>query len=112
MYAVVRTYSGSGAKELLDLHQESLPGERDCARLKKLHRKRGSNTRKTEKSWGEFSAKDKVGCVATAKIGGNPSYTEVLTCLEMVRDLDKIRATSSDKAGGDGTTGPRRNRRR
>jgi hypothetical protein len=109
MYAVVRTYSGSGAKELLDLHQESLPGERDCARLKKLHRKRGSNTRKTEKSWGEFSAKDKVGCVATAKIGDLPSYADLLTCLEMNRDLDKLRA--SDKSEGGESVRSRRKRR-
>ena len=64
-----------------------------------------------KKSWGEFSAKDKVGCVATAKIGGLPSYADLLTCLEMNRDLDKIRATSSDKPEGDGATGSRRKRR-
>ena len=64
-----------------------------------------------KKSWGEFSAKDKVGCVATAKIGGSPSYTEVITCLEMNRDLQKLRATSSDKPEGDGATESRRKRR-
>ena len=62
-----------------------------------------------KKNWGEFSAKDKVECVATAKIGGSPSYTEVITCLEMNRDLQKLRATSSDKPEGDGPT--RRKRR-
>ena len=64
-----------------------------------------------KKSWGEFSAKDKVGCVATAKIGGSPSYIELITCLEINRDLDKLRATSSDKPEGDGATGSRRKRR-
>ena len=64
-----------------------------------------------KKSWGEFPAKDKVGCVATAKIGGLPSYTELITCLEINRDLDKLRATSSDKPEGDGATGSRRKRR-
>ena len=62
-----------------------------------------------KKNWGEFSAKDKAQCVATAKIGGIPSYTEVITCLEMNRDLQKLRATSSDKPQGDGAT--RRKRR-
>jgi hypothetical protein len=64
-----------------------------------------------KKRWGEFSAKDKVQCVATAKIGGSPSYTEVITCLEMNRDLQKLRATSSDKPEGDGATESRRKRR-
>jgi len=64
-----------------------------------------------KKNWGEFSAKDKAQCVATAKIGGSPSYTEVITCLEMNRDLQKLRATSSDKPEGDGATGSRRKKR-
>jgi hypothetical protein len=61
--------------------------------------------------WGQFSAKDKAGCVATAKIGGNPSYTELITCLEMIRDLDKRDATSSNKPVGKEADGPRRKRR-
>ena len=64
-----------------------------------------------KKIWGEFSMKDKVGCVVTAKIGGSPSYAELITCLEMVRDLDKIRATSSDKPGGNEGAGSNRNGR-
>ena len=32
-----------------------------------------------KKNWGEFSAKDKAQCVATAKIGGSPSYTDHLS---------------------------------
>ena len=63
-----------------------------------------------KKSWGEFSAKDKVGCVATAKIGGSPSYTELITCLEINRDVDKLRATSRDKPEGGGAAGSRRKR--
>ena len=55
--------------------------------------------------------KDKVGCVVTAKIGSSPSYAELITCLEMVRDLDKIRATSSDKPGGNEGAGSNRNGR-
>ena len=61
-----------------------------------------------KKIWAEFSAKDKVGCVATAKIGGSPSYTEVITCLETIRDLDKLRA--NDKPDGDGATTRRKRR--
>jgi hypothetical protein len=64
-----------------------------------------------KKSWGEFPAKDKVGCVATTKIGGLPSYTELITCLEINRELDKIRATSSEKPERDRAIGSRRKRR-
>ena len=64
-----------------------------------------------KKSWGEFPAKDKVGCVATAKIGGSPSYIELITCLEINRDLDKLRATPSDKPEADKSAGSRRKRR-
>ena len=64
-----------------------------------------------KKSWGEFAAKDKAGCVATARIGGTPSYIEVLTCLEIIRDLDKMRATSSDKPEEGGSTRSRRKKR-
>jgi hypothetical protein len=64
-----------------------------------------------KKSWGEFSAKDKVECVSMTKIGGLPSYTELITCLEMRREVQKLRATSSDKPEGDGAAGSRRKRR-
>jgi len=64
-----------------------------------------------KKSWGEFSAKDKVECVGMTKIGGLPSYTELITCLEMRRDVQKLRATSSDKPEGDAVAGSRRKRR-
>jgi peptidoglycan hydrolase-like protein with peptidoglycan-binding domain len=49
------------------------------------------------KIWGEFSAKDKAGCTLTATTGCIPSYIELLTCLEIIRDVDKLRATSSDR---------------
>jgi hypothetical protein len=60
--------------------------------------------------WGEFSAKDKEGCVVTATIGGIPSYAELLTCLEIIRDVDKIHTTSSDKPEGEESVRSRRKR--
>ena len=45
-----------------------------------------------KKSGGEFSAADKTECVSTVKIGGSPSYAELITCLEMKRDVRKLRA--------------------
>jgi hypothetical protein len=48
---------------------------------------------------------------STTNIGGLPSYTELITCLAMRRDVQKLRAPSSDKPEGDGAAGARRKRR-
>jgi hypothetical protein len=36
--------------------------------------------------WGKFPAGDRQTCVATTRIGGFPSYVQVLVCLELARD--------------------------
>ena len=44
--------------------------------------------RQLETEWAQFVGVDRRQCVATAKIGGGvASYVELLTCLEMARDL-------------------------
>ncbi len=45
----------------------------------------------TKKEWSTFSASDKGHCVAEAKMGGESSYTDLLTCLEMSRDVRKLK---------------------
>jgi hypothetical protein len=48
--------------------------------------------RETMKSeWSTFSAPDKKHCIAEATMGGESSYTELVTCLEMARDVRKLR---------------------
>ena len=48
--------------------------------------------RETMKSeWSTFSAADKKHCIAEATMGGESSYTELVTCLEMARDVRKLR---------------------
>src|SRR6516225_9765911 len=47
-----------------------------------------------KKRWGEFSAADKRHCVALAKTGGESSNTELLTCLEMARDVRVLRSAA------------------
>lgn len=42
------------------------------------------------KQWSTFSAADRRHCVDEATMGGNSSYTELLTCLEMARDVRKL----------------------
>ena len=51
-----------------------------------------------KKEWSTFSTTDKSHCGALAKTGGESSYTELITCMEMARDVRALRsaeATSS-----------------
>ncbi|MBV1698806.1 MAG: hypothetical protein KGK33_13210 [Hyphomicrobiales bacterium] len=63
------------------------------------------------KQWSSFSPADRMSCVNEARMGGESSYTELLTCLEMARDVRAMReqqkegAPPPDKAAP--TTGPR-----
>jgi hypothetical protein len=44
-----------------------------------------------EKNWSKFPAADRNQCVGTATNHGSPSYEELQTCLEMMRDNRTIR---------------------
>ena len=39
--------------------------------------------------WTQSSAADKASCVGETSMDGTPSYVELLTCLEMARDVEK-----------------------
>jgi len=39
------------------------------------------------KQWSNFSPADRTSCVNEARMGGESSYTELITCLEMARDV-------------------------
>lgn len=41
--------------------------------------------------WSSFSAADKNSCIHEATMGGDSSYTELLTCLEMARDARNLK---------------------
>jgi hypothetical protein len=43
-----------------------------------------------KKEWSTFTTSDKTDCVALAKTGGESSYTELLTCMEMARDVREL----------------------
>jgi hypothetical protein len=43
------------------------------------------------KQWTNFSAGDRTHCVNESVMGGDSSYTELLTCLEMARDVREMR---------------------
>jgi hypothetical protein len=40
------------------------------------------------KEWSQFSGESKRMCTDEATAGGESSYTDLLTCLEMARDVD------------------------
>ena len=43
------------------------------------------------KQWSSFSANDRTHCVNESVMGGDSSYTELITCLEMARDVRAMR---------------------
>lgn len=48
------------------------------------------------KQWSSFNATDRVACTNESRMGGDSSYTELLTCLEMARDVRALRAESEE----------------
>src|SRR6516225_2514886 len=60
------------------------------------------------KQWSSFSASDKSDCTKESEMGGESSYTELLTCLEMARDVRNIRhdADTSSAAAPRGLPAP------
>lgn len=49
------------------------------------------------KSWDEIAAGDKTGCSRLVRTGGQPSYVELLSCVEMARDARAYRGQSAKK---------------
>jgi len=50
------------------------------------------------KQWSSFSAADKTACTNEATMGGESSYTELLTCLEMARDVRTLHSEAEKPA--------------
>ena len=55
------------------------------------------------KEWDKFVAADKSYCVPLSMQGGTPTYTELLTCLELAREARNLRDKNGDALGN--TTG-------
>jgi hypothetical protein len=51
-----------------------------------------------KKEWSTFSTADKTHCVALAKTGGESSYTELITCREMARDVRKLHSEADNSS--------------
>ena len=49
------------------------------------------NARATlEKEWSEFTPSDQARCVRLVTLGGGPSYVELLTCLELAKQVKEL----------------------
>ena len=57
-----------------------------------------------KKEWSTFTTPDKTHCVALAKTGGESSYTELITCMEMARDVRKLH--QDQQKGSDTSSAP------
>ena len=59
------------------------------------------------KEWSTFTADERVHCVAETTMGGESSYTELITCLEMARDVRQLHSqgNSSSAPAQSGPTG-------
>jgi hypothetical protein len=51
-----------------------------------------------KKEWSTFSTADKTHCVALAKTGGESSYTELITCMEMSRDVRQLHSGADNSS--------------
>ncbi len=57
------------------------------------------------KRWRDFTPEDKASCIPLVTTGGTPTYTELLTCLEMTRDARLLRESKGrDESEGRGTS--------
>jgi hypothetical protein len=44
-----------------------------------------------QRQWAQFTAADRSRCIETSSAGGIPSYVELITCLEIARDVRALR---------------------
>ena len=59
------------------------------------------------KQWSSFASDDKTHCTNESTMGGESSYTELLTCLEMARDVRAMRTEANTAATpGSGPSAP------
>jgi len=54
------------------------------------------------RQWPQSTTADKAQCVPSATAGGNPTYTELLTCLEMARDIRQLHDKGQPTTTGQG----------
>src|SRR5579883_416542 len=59
------------------------------------------------KQWSSCSPADKPACTNESEMGGESSYTELLTCLEMARDVRKMHSEQNSNTVLPAATAPK-----
>jgi hypothetical protein len=58
------------------------------AEIERCHQDEAEALEQLKANWAQFTGVDKSTCHSVATIGGFASYVELLTCLEMARDVN------------------------
>jgi hypothetical protein len=56
---------------------------------------------KLEQEWSQFSPAQRTECVRLVTLGGGPSYVELLTCLELAKQVKELPAAGPNGNGGE-----------
>jgi hypothetical protein len=57
---------------------------------------------KLNDQWGEFTPVQRARCISLTKLGGSPSYVELLSCLEMAKAANDL--PKGDRMTGQGVS--------
>jgi hypothetical protein len=92
---VVPVCKGIAQQGGVTFHDPAVPQEqRNCIESERAVREQ------LAKQWSSFSIDDRTHCISETTMGGESSYTELLTCLEMARDVRVMRAEASAPSRG------------
>lgn len=72
----------------------------DSSYLSICLRKEQDARQQIEQRWRDFAAGDKAQCVPRATFAGRGTYTELLTCLELARDVRQLRSRNDTTTTG------------
>lgn len=59
------------------------------------------------REWANFSPETRSTCLQASSVGGDATYTELITCLEMTRDVKKNPADGAMRVTSNSGTGPK-----
>lgn len=55
---------------------------------------------KLQQDWAQYSPAQRTGCVRFSSLGSSPSYVELLTCLEMAKQVKELPEASKMGTSG------------
>ena len=76
---------------IVSMSADPLAGGEPSVTFERCMQAERADREQLRKEWSTFSPDDKKHCVAEAKEGGELSYTELITCLEMAREVKSLR---------------------